>query len=67
MSSPIELKPIPVHFFLAHTPYFSDKEPSAVQKMGSCDGFTFETSLLTVPTTKKLGLLKKFVFEFFEF
>jgi hypothetical protein len=52
MSDPIKLKPIPVHFS-AHSPDISEIEPSAVFKMGSCDGLTFKTSLLAEPITKK--------------
>jgi hypothetical protein len=58
VSSPIELKPFPVHF-AAHFSYFSELESSAVHKMGSCDGFTFETSLLDLPTKKSKNYCKK--------
>jgi hypothetical protein len=37
MLVPIELKAIPVHF-PAYSPYLNNSEPSAVHKMGSCDG-----------------------------
>jgi hypothetical protein len=51
MSDVIKLKPIPVHFS-ALSPYICKFEPSAVFKIGSCDGLPLQTLLLAEPTTK---------------
>jgi hypothetical protein len=61
MSGPIKQKPVPMHFS-AHFPCISDEKPSAVSKIGSCDGLTFKTLLLGVPNTEKSKKSKNNIF-----